>query len=120
LLVDRALIDRDTRRIAQAVLGNAPLAGDPVRTLREKLVRLRGPGAGFSKVAASIAMASRHVSGVAIGDMAFEESGTVSLALRGMPSDRERFAKVVAGAEMRLEVLPGADRDSALVRFVAR
>lgn len=74
---------------ARAGLPQGEAVNDADRQLDERLARLRGPGLGFSRIAATVFSAVRAVPGAEVTSLAFDPSGTLRV---GIAADGEGAA----------------------------
>ncbi|MDQ2878506.1 MAG: type II secretion system protein GspL [Pseudomonadota bacterium] len=69
--------------VARASLPSGTAVSDPPRQLTERLARLRGGGAGFSRTAATVFAVLRAVPGTELSGMAFDANGNLRVTVSG-------------------------------------
>ncbi len=94
--VDAAGAEAEAERVALAGLPRgSPQDGDAGRLLDERLARLRGPGLGFTRMAAALFAAVRDTGGAEVTRLNFEPGGTLTA---GISTDGEAKANAVKQA----------------------
>lgn len=85
-------LDARAAVIARTGLPRGAAQGDPDRLLAERLARLRGPGLGFSRIAAAVFAAVRQVGGSEVTRVDFDANGDLRV---GLSADGEAQANAV-------------------------
>ena len=114
---DSHRLHREAASVAQQTLGLAEPPDDPRAAMRQRLDRLQGPGMGFVDGAAVLFGAVRETPNVQLGDLAFDESGTLTADVAGSAADIAELVRRAGASGLEIETGAGAAQGTTSLRI---
>jgi general secretion pathway protein L len=108
----------EARRITRLALGRESLPDDPREALQQALAGIRGPGMGFSNMAALVFAGVRQTPNVELAGMIFDQTGAMTVTVTASsPADLAMLVERIGQSGMVVEAMPGAGRGSSVLRL---